>query len=370
MNVLLLAEQVDYQTLLKYLRPPKPSAADLWWMLAVLAGMGLLFGLFEVISRRIRRNRAIRKSRDDFGQLMRVCQLTPDESKLLNRLVDAGKINYPGRLFTSFEFFNECIEEIGPPVGRSLSGSDVQALRIIRNKVFFGERSKLPPVKSTHDLKANQWLHLKRKSDGKVYMAPVVEAGQTGLLVVTPTVQGKYLHFEPGERFDIYFWRDRDASYQFETEVIGQSGGRLLITILKHVEDIERTQRRQYNRVDTSIPVVATPVSRRELEQTSGKVPENELEGLQGYVVNLSGAGLALAAKLPLKPNDLVLIELPAEDDGCLPIIAKILGVRKRESTDEFIMNAEFVGMSADTHEKIFRLIYSQTRHRLPVSVP
>lgn len=363
-----LAARVDYRTILRYLRPPEPTAGELWWMLAVVLAMGLLFLTFEIISRRLRRNRTMRKSQDDFGQLALVCQLAPEEIKLLRRLVDTGGVGYPGRLFTSFEFFNDLLEETGPSGGGALGDSDIQGLRIIRNKIFFGERTKLPPVKSTRDLRANQWLHLKSRANGRVFMTPVIEAGSSGLLVVTPSVQGKYLEIKPGEVFDIYFWRDRDASYQFESEAIGQSGGRLLITILKHVDDIERVQRRQYHRIDTSIAVSIVPVTRDELEGTDRKGLRWDQPGLPGHVVNLSGSGLALAARFPLKPNDLVFLELPGDDDGCLPVIAKILGVRKRDTTDEFIMNAEFAGMSADTNEKIFRLIYSQTKYRVPTT--
>jgi c-di-GMP-binding flagellar brake protein YcgR len=169
---------------------------------------------------------------------------------------------------------------------------------------------------------------------------------------------------ERGELLDIYFWRDRDASYQFESEVLGQSGGRLLITILKHVDDIERIQRRQYHRIDTSIPVTIVPVTRDELEGSEGKGLQWDQPGLSGYIINLSGAGLALAARFPLKPDDLIFVELPADDEGCLPVIAKILAVNRREATDEFIMNAEFVGVSADSTERIFRLIYSQAKQK------
>ncbi len=360
-----LAIQLDYVTVLRYLRPPEPSAATLWWMLAAVLGAGLVFALFEFISRRIRRNRAMKKSRDDFNHLTLVCQLMPEEIKLLRTLVDACTIKYPDRLFTSFELFNRCMEDSGPAASGLLSESAVKSLRIIRNKIFFGERSKAPPIKTTHDLKTNQWLHLKRIANGQVFMAPVVEAGASGLLVATPRIKGEYLKMKPGERFDIYFWRDRDASYHFESEVVGQSGTHYLITIFKHVEDVERIQRRQYHRVDVSVPVLVTPVTRSELEKVDGKgiAAETEHPGLRAHVINMSGAGFALASRVELKPNDFVYLELPTgEDNFRMPLLGKILNVTKKELTEEFLLHAEFVGLSADAHERIFRFIYSHAR--------
>jgi len=360
-----LAIDPNYITILEYLRPPRPSAATLWWVLATILGAGLVFALFEIVSRYIRRSRQMKKSRDDFNQLTLVCQLAPEEVTLLRRLILVCGIRRPDRLFTSFELFNRCLEEQGPAASGPLSESDIARLRIIRNKVFFGERSRVPPIRSTHALRPNQWLHLRRMANGKVFMAPVIEAGDSGLLVATPRIKGQYMEVKPGERFEIYFWRDRDASYHFASEVIGQSGMHYLITIFKHVDDVERIQRRQYHRVETSIPVVAFPLPREELDRIGRNEPiiDTERPGLRGYVVDISGAGFAFVARAELKPNDLIYIDLPSEDeDSRIPVIGKILSVSRRGRTDEFIMHAEFAGLTTDAHEKIFRLIYSQAR--------
>ena len=169
---------MDYQTLLKNLRPPEPSPATLWWMVAAVIGAGLAFSAFEIISRRIRHSRTMTKSFNDFQHLAHVCQLSSEEINQLKRMISHGRIEYPDRIFVSFEFFNECLEDHGPEAGGPLDESDIRALRVIRNKIFFGERMKMPPVKSTLELRANQWLHLKRQKTGKVYMAPVVEASE------------------------------------------------------------------------------------------------------------------------------------------------------------------------------------------------
>lgn len=360
-----LAINPDLGRILKYLRPPEPSHATLWWMFATVVGVALFFVIFEIISRGVRRNREMKKSFDDFNQLALVCQLTPDEINLLRDLISVCDIQYPDRLFTSFELFNRCVEDMGPGASGPLSESYVKTLRIIRNKIFFGERLKMPPIRSTHELKPNQWLHLKRKADSEVFMTPVVEAGPSGLLVATPKVRGESLQIRPGEHFEIYFWRDRDASYHFTSEVTGQIGVHHLITILKHVDDVERIQRRQYHRVDISIPVQVIPVPREELDSMDKAAVEKGEPGLRAYLINISGSGFALAARAALKPNDLVYFELPTGEEGLkLPVIAKILAVSKREATDEFLMNGEFAGLSTDTHEQIFKFIYSQEKQK------
>ena len=361
MHIIPLAKKLDYTVVFEYIKPPRPSAATLWWMLAAILGAALVFVAFELISRRIGKNRARRRSEENFNQLTLVCRLAPDEIKLLKHLIGVCNIKFPDRLFTSFELFNSCLEEDGPGASAPVSETDTMRLRIIRNKIFFGERSKLPPIKTTRELKSSQRLHLKRISSGEVFVAPVVETGVSGLLVATPRVQGKHLQVEPGERFDIYFWRNGDASYHFETEAIGQSETHRIITIFKHVEDMERIQRRQYHRIDTSIKVDAIPVTREELDRISQgeEVDTKGHPGLRAHVVDLSGAGFALAARAPLSANHLVYVELPANGgDARIPIIGKILNVTTRKRTEESLMHAEFAGLSAESHERIFQYIY------------
>jgi c-di-GMP-binding flagellar brake protein YcgR len=363
MRIFPFAARFDYSDVIEYMTPPKPDAAALWWMFALILALAALFVLYEVTSRRIRKKRAEEHSERDFSQLSMICQLAPAEIRLLRHLIGVCEIRLPDRLFTSFELFNMCLEKKGPEAAGLTSEADAKRLRLIRNKIFFGERSRIAPIRTTHDLKSNQLLHLKRLETGEVFMAPIVEAGVSGLLVTTPRPGGRYLEFEAGERFDIYFWRDRDASYHFESAVVGQTGAHSLITILEHVEDVERTQRRQFHRVNISVKVNAIPVTRRDLDKISRgeAVDTRGHPGLPAHIVDISGSGFALAARTSLKPSDIVYIEIPIDEGGgsTLPIVGKIMSVSEREHTGEFLMHAEFAGLSADLHEKVFWFIYT-----------
>jgi c-di-GMP-binding flagellar brake protein YcgR len=353
----------------EYIRPPTAGPATLWWMLTVILSLIALFLIYNIVSRQIRRGRAREQSAINFNQLALVCRLAPDEVNLLRHLIGVCEIEFPDRLFTSFELFNTCLEQQGPDAPGPISEADAKRLRLIRNMIFFGERSRLAPIRTTHELKSNQWLHLRRISTGEVFMAPVVEAGASGLLVATPRGRyDDYIELSPGEKLDIYFWRDRDASYHFESEVLGQAGAHSLITSLKHVEDVERIQRRQFHRIDTSILVSAAPVTREELDKTSRgeEVDTKGHPGLRAYVVDISGSGFALASRTALSPNDLVYLELPTNGGKDIPIIGKILSVTKREHTDESLMHAEFAGLGADKHEKIFQFIYTHAGGAAP----
>jgi len=373
MRVFPLAIKLDYKTLFEYLRPPIPTAATLWWLLATGIALVALFISYDVVSRRMRNNKARRRSETDFKQLALTCRLAPDEVSLLKHLIGVCEIVLPDRLFTSFELFNTCLEEFGPGASGPISEADAKRLRLIRNKIFFGERSRFSPISTTHELRSNQWLHLRRISSGEVFMAPVVEAGPSGLLVSTPQEEKQYIKLNPGERLEVYFWRDRDASYHFETEVVGQTGSHYIITTLRHVEDVERIQRRQFHRISTSVRVSAIPVTREELDKINrGEAVDTKGHpGLRAYMVDISGAGFALASRTPLTPNDLVYMEIPPNGAGNtnIPVIGKILNVTRREHTGEALMHAEFVGLSADRHERIFQFIYAHAGGSTPAGV-
>lgn len=363
MHILPLAIEFDYNTVLENLRPPRPSTASLWWMLAAFLAACLLFVMLELLSRRLRKRRLIRQSESDFEQLAMICQLTPEEIKVLKNLIKVCQIEFPDRLFTSFEIYNRCMEDMGPTASGPVGENELKSLRMIRNKIFFGEHSRLPPIRTTRELKSNQWLHLKKIADGSIFMTPVVEAGASGLLVTTPRIEGEYLAMKPGERFEIYFWRERDASYHFETEVIGQTRMQSVITVFKHVDELERTQRRRYHRIETSIPVAAIPVTREELDSISRgeDVDTKGHPGLQAYMIDISPAGFALAAKAPLTSGDIVYLELPSgSQEPAIPVLGAIVNVTRRETTGESLMHAEFAGLRSDTQERIFHFIFSQ----------
>jgi hypothetical protein len=118
------------------------------------------------------------------------------------------------------------------------------------------------------------------------------------------------------------------------------------------------------------MPVVAIPVTREELDKIdvtdTTRISESH-PGLHGYVVDISGAGFTLALRTALRPNDLVYLDLPTEEDSKIPVIGKILNVTHKQVTAEYHVHAEFAGLDADTHEKIFQLIYSQMRREPPV---
>jgi c-di-GMP-binding flagellar brake protein YcgR len=364
MRILPLVAELDYHTVLQYLRLPRPGGATLKWMLVAVLAAILAFVIYEFVAQVFRRSAAKKRSEENFEQLTLVCGLTVEEIRLLRHLIGICGIQHPDRLLMSFEFFNQCLEEKGPAASGPVTQATAEKLRTIRNKIFFGERSRLEPIKSTRALKTNQQLHLKRMLTGEVYMTPVVDTGTSGLLVSTPREEGEYLEVKPGERFEVYFWRDRDAGYTFETEVVGQSGTHYLITILGHVDDIKRTQRRQYHRVSVLIPVTAVPIIRDDLERISRGEPVDtqQYPGLQAYIVDMSGTGFAFACRTALNVDDLISIHLQPEGGTArIPVIGKVLNVTRKEVTDEFLMHAEFVGLSADTHEKILQFVYSQS---------
>lgn len=365
MRILPLAAELDYRTVMQYLKLPKPSGDTLRWMAIAVLGAILVFVLYEVVARIFRRTTEKKRSEEDFEQLSLVCGLTPEEIRMLRHLIGICNVQYPDRLMTSFEFFNQCLEEKGPAASGPLTKSTAERLKTVRNKIFFGERSKLPPIKSTRELAPNQRLHMKRVLTDEVFMTPVVDAGTSGLLVATPRVKDEYVEMEPGEQIEAYFWRERDAGYSFESEVVGQSGTHYLITILRHIDGIERAQRRQYHRVAVLLPVEVTPVTREGIDKISSgeKVDKDLYPSLQAYIVDMSGTGFAFAGRTALRTDDIVYVELKPDDGGsAIPIIGKILNVTKKAGTDEFLMHAEFVGLAADTHERILHFVYSQAR--------
>jgi c-di-GMP-binding flagellar brake protein YcgR len=104
---------------------------------------------------------------------------------------------------------------------------------------------------------------------------------------------------------------------------------------------------------------------REDLDKISGGEPvyTEQYPSLKAYIVDISGTGFAFASRIALRANDLVHIELEPEGESkTIPLFGKVINVTKREATDEFLMHTEFVGLNADTHEKILQFVYAKAK--------
>jgi len=146
-------------------------------------------------------------------------------------------------------------------------------------------------VKSV-EFKIRERLECVVQQDGReIHFLVRVQDTEAGRLRVDqPIVDQGVLHLEVGAPLNVHFHR-ADGSYEFETYIIGKDQLNMPCLVLAEPQNVVRTQRREYFRVDTSIAVTLVP------QETSNVKDPGPITG---EIINISAGG----AKIKVKPED------------------------------------------------------------------
>ena len=145
-------------------------------------------------------------------------------------------------------------------------------------------------IKSSHFISENQKLVVFARGKGYFY-ANVIKNSKDFLIIeiISKKVQKKI--FSLNDFLKVYLWREEDAGYTFETEVIGYDNN-VRNYLLKHSNNLSRSQKRKYRRVPVniicSIFPVYTSMKGNNKSFTVGSIAK------KGNIINLSSGGLRL----------------------------------------------------------------------------
>lgn len=156
-------------------------------------------------------------------------------------------------------------------------------------------------------------------------------------------------------------YADDGVACSFHTRCLGVEMGRVPVLLLKAPEKIERIQRRDYVRLDASLPVRFTVVGAPEGFQYDAVLT------LTSRTRDISGGGALLLSPLGLVPGTRIdlLVELP----GSQPVhsmaeVVRMAGDDQQMSGGVWPIGVRFIGMDDRHRESIIRFIFSEQRER------
>ncbi|HEX3033121.1 MAG TPA: PilZ domain-containing protein [Bacillota bacterium] len=195
--------------------------------------------------------------------------------------------------------------------------------------------------------------------DNEVYRARVDSVTDTSIVICTPSYQNKPLALAAETGVKVIYV-DQLAIYSFTSvikSVYGSPQDKFTIAI---PENIDRTQRRNFVRVDVS------------LQMTFFTQNEDQIsfETFNTKTRDLSGGGLRFDfdERLPLETTLDVLIDLPAT--GCVPAYGKVSVVGKvvrclpigSPARRKYSIGVEFVVVEKQDREAIIRYLFEHQR--------
>ena len=186
---------------------------------------------------------------------------TLSESKLIKDTAVLAKISDPTSVFWSIRELDTCIRAFGRRFKAEGKERDRATIRFMeklyefRKKLEFDQPKYHIGIRSSRAIRANQRIRILVPGLG-VYNSTVIDSNDRYLVVsypvgskIPPGFQWKGMHVS------VYFWRQEDAGYVFDSYVLEDLRIRNIPVLqIGHSESLLRTQKRKSVRMRSRVP--------------------------------------------------------------------------------------------------------------------
>lgn len=219
--------------------------------------------------------------------------LSTKEIRILKKAADYLKLERPLTLLGSTEHLDCAISRISLILEKE-GYSNIEVVDLLdelynfKKKIEITKRDRINAIESTREIDTKQQVKVVPGSSSSPFIGTIIE-NDTDYLLVDFSLDP---NFPANSRFDgavnVYFWKQGDAGYYFETVIIDGSLNRKWK--IAHSNSLIRNQKRVDFRVDVDVPGYVyklTDISKR----------NNKKEGFTGTFVqlkNISDRGAAL----------------------------------------------------------------------------
>jgi c-di-GMP-binding flagellar brake protein YcgR len=292
------------------------------------------------------------------------------EVNLLRKVAVENHLENPTSLFWSIKQLDRCIK--GTIIKfRAESKIDTEPFSSFLFKLFDFRKSvelNLPKytlgLKSSRKIVTHQRMKITLPGVG-VYNVQVVENLRKYLAVSYPEGPKLPPGFSwKGQKVNVYFWRQEDAGYVFESKVLEDYiEQKYPIIHIAHSEDLIRSQKRNSVRVEVNLPASLYPL--RGVETANENVETSK--GLKSRLVDISedGAALLIGGKakvgLPIKLQ-FALAKTPVVMCG----IVKGIGFDQKKN--QSVLHIQALAPSAKMKNHILSYVYNIFGEREPVN--
>ena len=243
---------------------------------------------------------------------------TLSESKLIRRISALAGVADPTNVYWSIRDLDTCITAFSRKFKNEGTERDRETLKFMdklyefRKKLEFEQPKYRTGITSTRSIKVNQRVRVLIAGVG-VYSSTVIDTNDRYLVISYPVGGRLPPNFQwKGTRVSVYFWRQDDAGYVFDTYILEDLRIRNIPVLqLGHSESLLRTQKRKSLRIRA-----ATGAFLYLLKRLEGAYEKPErVPGLKCIVQNLSEDGAAVIIGGRAKVGLLVKLQLFMGDD-------------------------------------------------------
>ncbi len=164
---------------------------------------------------------------------------------------------------------------------------------------------------------------------------------------------------DTGSKIEVTFNRESDANYFFSSRVLKISRrtsqkGHAHVVVLKHSDKLYRTQKRRYERLNVSMPVLIYPNAAT--RKTAAPVAKQET--IMTNAVDISQGGICLESKDQLPVDTLIKLDFTLVIDYH-GVFGQVVGISKKR--DYYNLHIKFVDMAPELRDNIRKYILTRT---------
>jgi c-di-GMP-binding flagellar brake protein YcgR len=261
----------------------------LYVLLGILPALGVLV---LILNRPEKKTSAAVTSLSEFRSQGRAAGFSSAEIRRLRALAEqSGKFN-PLSLFQSPELMDYCIRSLLRTMRINGNHSPEQQNFMER---LYECRKKIEGTGATSGISSSREIevgqNLRVVADSVIYRSQVIKNTPQYILASRPV--NPELRSAPvwlGRKIAVYFWKEEDAGYVFDSEVLDEARFKGFAAIrLSHSNALLRTQKRRSLRIKTHKPARLYLLH----DTVPSNTPENEA-GLKCFVEDLSDTGCAV----------------------------------------------------------------------------
>lgn len=176
------------------------------------------------------------------------------------------------------------------------------------------------------------------------------------MIIAAPIFEAKVYPVRVGSKIEAYANKKNYLIKIAGIVTSRHSSDGIALLEIKIVQKKERIQRRQYFRMDCSVPIVFY------VERPEGA--EMIIEEVTGRTIDLSGGGLLALTEKPLQKGDELKGKLFLDEEANVDIIGKVIRCETKKINEElrYISSVSFLDLGYKEREMIIGYIFNQQR--------
>jgi c-di-GMP-binding flagellar brake protein YcgR len=201
-------------------------------------------------------------------------------------------------------------------------------------------------------------------------VSKVVDVKEDSIYIFMPKYEEYKDFLEVGQNIEVYFWRTGDAGYNFTTKIKGIVDEFKGLLEIDHSNSIERTQRRHYFRIDTSLKLFFKPIREEQkslLKESKHVSFPDEIKPYIGRILSISGGGISFVSDAIFPNGEILWLEIVLYKSQILSDIYGRIIRSKKVPENKFKLFIEFVLIEESEREIIVGFVTAKQREKVKV---